>query len=169
MGKQFNYYADFGLSSKIREMALSLGLGIIKQDSQSKQITRAHSADDFASEYNLFFYDELLGALSFNKNTGLINDGSSPVIQVLQTIVNHEEECVSCGRLWVATSHYNVADKKIVTAPELIRKYTKLVTFIKRNVVNEEVPHGEYRDVYIRSYVSVSLLSDERIKRYRFM
>lgn len=169
MGRQFNYYADSDLSLKIREMALSLGLEIIKQDPRSKQVTRSHNADDFSREYNIFFFDEPLGTLSFHRNTGLINDGSSPVIQVSQTKVNHEEECVSRGRLWVSTSHYDENGAKIVTTPELIKKYTKLVAFIRRNVVNEEVPHGEYRDVYIKSYVSVSLLADERIKKYRFL
>lgn len=149
MGKQFNYYADYDLSLRIREMALSLGLEIIKQNPRSKQITRAHSADDFSREYNIFFYDEPLGVLSFHGHTGLINDGSSPVIQVSQTKVNHEEECVYRGRLWVSTSHYDANGAKIVTAPELIKKYTRLAASIRRNVVNEEVPHGEYRDVYI--------------------
>ena len=169
MGKQFNYYADFDLSLRIREMALSLGLEIIKQDSRSRQITRARSADDFSTEYSIFFYDELFGTLSFNRNTGLINDSNSPVIQVSQTKVNDEEEYVSRGRLWVSTSHYDANGAKIVTVPELIKKYTKLVAFIRRNVVNEEVPHGECRDVYIKSYVSMSLRSDERIKKYRFL
>ena len=169
MGRQFSYYADADLSLKIREKALSLGLEIIRQDPQNKQIIRTYSADDFCLENCIFFYDKQSGALSFNGNTRLINAGSSPVIQVLQTIVNHEEEYISCGRLWIAASHYDANGQKIVTTPELIRKYTKLVTFIKRNVVKRDVPHGEHRDVYISSYVSVPLLSDERIKRYRFI
>ena len=169
MGKQLNYYADFDLSLKIREMALSLGLEIIKQNPRNKQIIRTRSADDFSSEHHIFFYDELFGALSFNENTGLINDSSSPVIQVSQTIIHNEEEYVSRGRLWIATSHYDANGDKVITAPELIKKYTKLVAFIKRNVVNEEVPHGEHRDVYIREYVSMSIFSDERVKNYRFI
>ena len=169
MGKQIVYYAETDLSKSIRAWALSLGLTIVQQDPRSKKISFFYDIEGSPENYSIYFFDEQLGEIVINSNTGLINDSISPVITVNQTRVEDGEKCIYPGRLWISTSYFDVNNNKVYTHPSLIKKYSQLRTQVKRNMIYQALPHGENRDIFIKGYVSESILLNARWRDYRFM
>ena len=169
MGKQIIYYAESELSKSIRGWALSLGLVIVRQDPSSKEVYFSRDVEGSPENYSIYFFDEQLGSIVFNSNTGLINDSISPVITANQTRIDDAEKCIYPGRLWVSTAYFDANGVNVYTHSSLIKKYSQLRARIKRNVVCQDVPHGENRDTYMKGYVSESILSNAMWKNYRFM
>ncbi|RKI66634.1 hypothetical protein D7V91_11985 [bacterium 1xD42-67] len=169
MGKQITFYADPKLSKSIRAWALSLNLVIVQQDARNKVVHFFRNIEDSPENYSIYFWDEQLGGITFNSNTGLINDSISPVIAVNQTRIEDGEKCIYPGRLWIASSYFDANGIKVLAHPNLMKKYSQLRTQVKRNMIYQELPHGENRDIYIKGYVSESILSSTMWKSFRFM
>lgn len=169
MGKQLIYYADNKLSLEIRVLAQTLGLKIISQDTISKNIQYFDDAADASHDYNIYFYDKLLGDLVFNPNSGLIDDNASPVIQVSQTYISEEKRIVYRGRIWISTFYYSKDGNKVFQLKELDSKFKKLVSFIKKRTVYKNVTKDCNYDIQLKAYVSNELLESLNGIPYRFV
>lgn len=149
MGKQINYYADYGSFVTIVQKALESGCKILKNiDGRIEQSDSVGFVTE--DEKNYYFYLPEAGRLETKtlangmEQIGGYNASGNVIIEAGYSFINVNKKKIARARLFVISGYYDEQGQWIARPDCLEKVYNKLVRTVKK-----VAPYTELKDTYV--------------------
>lgn len=138
MGKQINYYMEYGSFVLLAKKAIQLGCEIIRQDN-ANELIRGYSVDIITTDCRQYFFHipqaGEIGVKTINGRNCVDNGYSSSGITLIEagySFISPEEKIIRKGRLYCITGYY-VENGNYIKRPDCVTKiYNSLTRYIKK-------------------------------------
>lgn len=156
MGRQINFYIEKELEKQLMQFVFNKGYIIVGEDLQNKQLIVFKNVNDIDPKiYSVFLYKEEYGQLRVENDCDYrIDYNKSPVIEFAQTFINHDEQSVMRGRMWMQPKYYDEHDNVVSKDLRLTKDFTSFVRWIKKYAPYQEITKGKY---IVKEYISENM------------
>jgi len=149
MGRQVRFYIDESTLDALIEEALVEGEIVCEGSEANTPPTISTAVPQLARcgrGLQLYLYQPRFGDLVLRTTTNgitYVDAIKSPVVELLQTVIRHEDRRISRGRLWVEMRYWDDDGNLVEKTAELGRWYAGLARWTKRRL-SRIAETGEY-------------------------
>lgn len=136
MGKQIEYYMELDSYKLLVKKAFELGFKAIEKLNKTT-ICNCLEEVTFLQQ-GIYFYLEEAGELIVEED-GYIDILRSPLIESGFSYINEKKKEIRNNRLWVSTGFWSKEEEFIYRSPMLDKKYSSLMTYVKKLAPYTEV------------------------------
>lgn len=167
MGKQISFIFDDDTEHEFIIKMLQDGKVLFEAGNNELQLSKSLPDSNTIEEwFTVYLYKCEYGELQYRSlpnGQRYIDSSKSPVIEFIRTVIRHEEQEISRGRLWVESKYWDENNELQEKPKELIQWFTNMSKWIKKNVPLQTFDSHGYQ---YKEHISSSLMQLV-LKKYR--
>ena len=157
MGRQINFYVAEETQSLLNKHILDTGYLLLDQYGD------VLGFDSIEKEWGLYLYKPSYGELVYRNKNNRLDIMRSPIIELWQGKVLHEQKTILRGRFWVET--FVCTENGWKEKPEqLMKDYQSLVRLVNKYVSKQDIKCGAH---YVKEYTDEEAIRLQNEEGYR--